>query len=266
MPTGRTIFGLVAAFLCLAVASHAARSQEYQDKSIDNQKDRSAAVLKKLTNALHDSDPKVRRNAALDLGHMRGFAAPALKDLAELLKDPKGQPNDVRLYAAEAIAYIGHDARDKLPQVLPALLEVIARDPSWQVRQRAVWALAGLEDIEKKPPDVVAALTAVLDETDVNSRLVRYEAAVLLGIRLGPKVPPKTIVVLVANLKDQTIRIYGGAATKVPSTGEDRKGDASWLPAMALKNIGAKALENATQSKDENVRNAAKEALKLIQK
>jgi len=237
-------------------------------------------ALKDLTAALHDTEPNVRRNAALAIGRMKGVAVSALPDLAGLIIDPKAQPDDVRLYATEAIAYIGHEAHEKLPTFLPELERVISKDPAWQVRQRAVWALGGLEDIEKA--GVVPVLESILDETERDTRLVRYEAAVLLGMRLGPKAPPKTTDVLVANLKDESIRVYGGSGTDVKGggkevTGEQKvvvrsEGDARWLPAIALGNIGPKAnradvieaLKDAQGSKDAKVREAATEALKKI--
>src|SRR5262249_9418189 len=132
----------------------------------------------------------------------------------------------------------------------PTLRKVIQDDPTWRVRQRVVWVLACLTDRELK--NVVDDLKPVLEETKSEPRLVRYEAAVLLGQRLGPDAPDKTLDVLLENLNDKDIRIYKGSGASVSGTGpearsgkdtvtENLAGDARALPANALGKIGAKA-------------------------
>jgi HEAT repeat protein len=227
--------------------------------------------------ALSDADAPVRRNAALALGRMKEKALPAVPALIKLL-NPKDQPEDVRRYAVEAIAYIGPEAAE---EALPSLKRVIRDDPAWRVRQRAVWALGGLRDLRQA--GVVPDLEEVLSEKEHETRLVRYEAAVLLGMRLGPDVPDKTLDVLLANLTDKDIRIYHGSDASVgdkkvedkvgtDKVTENASGDARWLPARALGNIGPKArraeiidaLKEAAEAKDKKVTEAAKEALRRI--
>jgi HEAT repeat protein len=238
------------------------------------------SVFDSLIKALHDPEPDVRRNAALAISHMKGRAAAAIPELVRLL-DP-AQPSEVRLYASEAIAYIGREAPDKLVAVLPELSRAIREDKEWRVRQRAVWALWGVDDLEKA--NVLPVLEPVLHETDHDSRLVRYEAAMLLGIRLGPKAPDKAIDVLVENLKDPSVRIYGGTGADVTGGGKEAsgnqtlsvrsEGDARFQPARALGNIGRKAnrkdvieaLEDAAspKTKDARVREAAQNSLREV--
>ncbi len=204
-----------------------------------------ADAVPKLGEVLNnDKDADVRRNAALALGRIGPKAKSAVPNLVKAL-DPS-EPDDVRRYAVEAIAYIGPEAAER---ALRDLFRVIRDDKAWRVRQRAVWALSGIQDLEKS--GVVPELEPVLDETDKEIKLVRYEAAVLLGTRLEGKVSPKVIKVLVENLNDKDIKIYTGAAAGVAGGGPERqgssgvtessKGDARWLPAMAVAAIGKTA-------------------------
>ena len=132
-------------------------------------------------------------------------------------------------------------------------------------------ALSGVQDLEKA--GVVPVLETVLKETDKESKLVRYEAAVLLGVRLGPKAPDKVLDILLENLNDRDIKIYHDGLPKQDGIQEVTEGDARWLPAMALERIGPKAkredimnsLKEAAQSKDEKVSKWAERALQKIQ-
>ena len=207
-----------------------------------------ADAVPKLGEVLNnDKDAEVRRNAALALGRIGPKAKSAVPNLIKAL-DPS-EPDDVRRYAVEAIAYIGEKSPDVIERALRDLIRVIREDKAWRVRQRAVWALGGIQDLEKS--GVVPELEPVLDETDKEIKLVRYEAAVLLGTRLKSKVSPKVIKVLVENLNDKDIKIYLGAAAGVAGGGpektgssgvkESSEGDARWLPAMAVESIGKTA-------------------------
>src|SRR5262249_32716523 len=156
-----------------------------------------AAALSDLVEALKDPDAQVRRNAALALGNLREKGEDAVPALVKLL-DPRDPSDDVRRYAMEALAFICEKAGEKpVLEALPTLRKVIQDGRTWRVRQRVVWVLAGLRDRELK--NVVDDLKPVLEETKSEPRLVRYEAAVLLGQRLGPDAPDKTLDVLLEN-------------------------------------------------------------------
>jgi HEAT repeat protein len=240
-----------------------------------------AEAVPDLAEALKDPDAQVRRNAALALGNMRERAEEAVPALVKLL-DPRDPADDVRRYAMEALAFICEKPGDKvILESLPTLRKVIQEDPSWRVRQRVVWVLACLSNQELK--NVVDDLKPVLAEKKAEPRLVRYEAAVLLGLRLGPDAPDKTLDVLLENLNDKEIRIYEGSGASVSGTGPEAKsgtgtvtenlaGDARFLPAKALGTIGAKAnrpdivdsLKEAAKAEDKKVSEAARDALKKI--
>ena len=124
------------------------------------------------------------------------------------------------------------------------------------------------------------------------AKLVRYEAAVLLGLNYGKlknvkdadKIYDLVIDTLVQNLNDPDTRLYYGPSNKAkgggydPATPEDPKalsgGDGRWLPAMALSRIGPratnrpdviKALKSAAEdSKDPKVKEWVEKALRAI--
>jgi HEAT repeat protein len=228
----------------------------------------------------------VRRNAALALANMHGKARPSLNVLIDTLRP--GEHEDVQMFAIEAIHHIGaayienEDAiRDDLKPALPALIHILKqKDGPRFVRQRAVWALylTSLDGTEAG-----AALTAVLNDTDPYTRIIRYEAAVRLGLQLGPRVPDKALDVLLAYLTDKEMVRYEGSGTSTDTAGgklkagqsqvrESGGGDPRRAPCWALKEIGRKAnrpdimraLKETAQAQDEGVRKAAEEALQAI--
>ena len=229
-----------------------------------------------LTAALADHDPVVRRNAAVALGRIGAKPSKQRRRSARMLESQ--EPEEIRTYVAEALSHIS----PAVMPVVPTLLRVIKADSNWSVRQRAVWAVARLDNpIEA---GIVPALTPILSETDPDTRLVRYDSAVILGILLGPKAPDKVLDVLQALLDDKQIMMYHGADTKVSSGGpelcageatitKNLTGDCRGLAAEAIFRIGPKAnrpailrsLKDAAQSPDSNVRESAQKALRKIQ-
>jgi HEAT repeat protein len=229
-----------------------------------------------LIKALSDADPVVRRNAALAFCHIGPKAGEAAKALARIVAS-KEEVEEVRLFAAEALAKISPEVEP----AVPVLLRVVKQDGNWMVRQRAVWALARLPDPQKA--GALPILTAILDETEQETRLVRYDSAIVLGVLLGPKSPDKVVDVLEALLKDKQIQLYNGTDARVRSAGTEGaggqatvtrniQGDIRGLVAVSLGRIGKKAnrpdiiriLKEAAQSDDPAVRKAAAEALSKI--
>jgi HEAT repeat protein len=123
-----------------------------------------------------------------------------------------------------------------------------------------------------------------LAETDADSRLVRYDAAVVVGILLGPRSPDRVVDVLLDYLRDQNIQVYTGSDAKVSGVGREARtpeisvtptfaSDCRYQAALALARIGPKAnrpeivriLKDAAQAPDAKVRRAAGEALRNIQ-
>src|SRR5262249_22931063 len=179
----------------------------------------------------------------LGLGRIGRAARDAVPLLAKALAP--GEPEKVRLFAAEAIGMIGD-----LEPALPELLRVLKEDPQRKVRQRAVWALGRVRDL--KGSGAGAALEAVLFEQSEEMLIVRYEAARYLAYRLRDEAPTKAIDVLVTMMNDRRLEVYHGSGTKVSSGSsesgggaatvtENAGGDGRRLPAEALGQIGRKA-------------------------
>ncbi len=221
----------------------------------------------------------MRRSAALALGHAGQPARDALPALLGVLGDAR-QSEETRKYAAEALANIDPNNAD----VVAGLLRTLAEKGNCRVRHRVVWALARLKDFEQ--PGVVEGLANTLADSDPQARLLRYEAAKTLAIKLGSRVPDRTLDVLLEALKDESIRIYQGTSAKVSSSGaEARTGEAQvketgagdWrrVVALSLANIGRRARRPeivaalkklSTDSPDQEARKAARTALEILDK
>jgi HEAT repeat protein len=235
-----------------------------------------ASSVASLAQSLADGDAVVRRNAALALGRIGKKAELAVPMLARTLA-ANTEPDEIRMFAAEALWQIS----PAIEPAVPTLLRLLKEESNYRLRQRAVLALAHLENPER--PEVMSALIAVLSETDPESRLVRYDAAVVIGILLGPRAPENTVDVLLEYLRDKKIQIYTGSDAKVSSTGREARtpetavtqnfaGDCRYQAALALGRIGPGAnrpeiiriLKEAAQTPDPKVRQAAADALGKI--
>jgi HEAT repeat protein len=240
-----------------------------------------APAVRDLIVALDDKEPEIRRNAALALSHIGPQAASAVPALARRLR-PDETNEQVRTYSAEAIAEIAKGDGDAIVEAVPDLLKAVRNDKTSTVRQRCIWALFQVRDLEAL--GVVEPLIAVLNEKDDEQVLVRYDAARCLGIRLRGKAPEKAVDVLVQMLNDKRLRTYEGSAADVTGSGVEGVkggakvamtlgGDARFLAAEALARIGRKAdrpdviklLNEAANSRDAETLKAAQEALKAIQ-
>jgi HEAT repeat protein len=234
-----------------------------------------APAVPTLDKALADRSAVVRRNAALALARIGPKAEPAIPDLIHLLTPE--QPDEVRLYAMEAIAFIG----SPVEPLIPDLLRVLKEDSNWRVRQRAVMAIGRTRKLDR--PEILSAFEAVLATTDDAGTLTRYDAAIILGIRLRSRVPDRVIDVLEEFLKNPNIGVYGGASASIRSAGPEtgkgpslvtpqQTGDARWRAAQALGHIGPRAarpeilrlLEEGTQSADSDMRDNCKYALRAL--
>jgi HEAT repeat protein len=224
--------------------------------------------------------PEVRRNAAIALGHMKDKAKPAVPALVKALKPTT--PIEVRQYVAEAFAHMEYPANE---EAVPALLEAIRKDRDPTVRQRCVWALFQVPDLERVGADKV--LAAVLEEkgrTLETGSLVRYDAARCLAVRMRERAPERTADVLLEMLRDRGLLVYNRTDAKVEGAGseatrgqsgvaQDLGGDARYMAAQALgwlKESVAKrkdvieALKEATKDKDGKLREEAEKSLKAL--
>ena len=227
-------------------------------------------------------DLKTRDNAALALTHVGPAAKGALPQLLKALRyvdsGPDAKFNVIRPHVAEAVADIGYPG---VVAALPDVLRYIRNDPDPEVRHFCVYALTGVEDLERY--DAVGPLSAVLEEKDEPTKMVRYSAARLLAGRLQEKAPAKTADVLVGMLTDPNLFLYTGTDAKVKGVGSEGTAgasetkqnlgeDARYMGAQALGWMGRKAnrpdviraLEAAAQDKDAKLRDEAKKALQSI--
>jgi len=107
-----------------------------------------------LDNLLHDSDPRVRREAALKLAYWPNDIPEALADVATDDVDPS-----VRQAACWALGRAkGSDA----PEALSRLAQ---SDPSIEVRRMAAWGLAQLAGAAEGVGPILASLLSDTDET-----------------------------------------------------------------------------------------------------
>src|SRR5262249_54835324 len=150
-------------------------------------------ALPELKRALSDADADVQSRSALALAAIGPKAKDAVPNLGRNLRSSS---LEVRLYSAEALSRIATD----LDSVADDLATLLQKDKDPLVRQRAVWALGRVENLEGSK--AAAALEAVLSETSEEMVIVRYEAARYLAHGLGPKTPDKAIDILVAMLSD----------------------------------------------------------------
>jgi HEAT repeat protein len=264
-----------------------------------------APAVRDLSETLRRSrDPEVRRNCALALDHigmtdrddapgpelaedLRRFAVPAL---AEALKPLPGAPTrgrttdpseEARRYAAEALARFRYPVNEP---ALPAIREVIRKDPNSVVRQRCVWATFGVTDLEKYGLDRV--LEKVLDEKvrDGDHQLVLYDAARALAYALRDRAPEKTADVLLHMLQNKKLLVYRKSDSTIEGTPDEDKrgksgvrvdasGDARYMAAEALGKLGDKArkrkdvvdaLREAKKDRDPTLREKSAAALKEL--
>ncbi|CAE7179247.1 ILA [Symbiodinium microadriaticum] len=145
------------------------------------------AVLPMLGKSLHDSNPEVRKRAAIALGLVGKEAQEAVP---ELLQTSLIDSNT----AAEAVGSIGREAK---AAVLPELLKAL-NDSRAYVRLRASKALWSMGEAVK---EAVPELTKALNDSDLH---VRYNAArTLASIGRGAR---EAVPKLVMTLNDSELR------------------------------------------------------------
>jgi HEAT repeat protein len=244
-----------------------------------------APAVEDLGRALVEAkEPEVRRNAALSLARIGPPSKKALSDILKALRyadsEPDARYNAVRPYAAEALVNIDYPG---VQSAIPDVLKIIGTDPDPVVRQRCLWALFDVPDLDRYK--ITPVLTAVLDETARGTTLLRYDSARVLAVRLHDKAPAKVVDVLLEMLNDRGLLIFHQTDTKVSGVGaegaagksevqENQDGDARFLAAEALGQLGRKAnrpdvlkaLQEAAQDSDRKLSLKAKEALLAIKR
>ena len=227
-------------------------------------------------------EPKVRANAALALAHIGPAAAKALPQLLRFAQesDPPGEKYDdsIRLYGAEALAGLHMPA---VEPAVPDILKIVQTDPNPRMRQRCLWALFDIRNLDKY--GVTPVLTSILGETGEQGALLRYDAARLLALCQRDKAPDKAVDVLLGMLTDDSLKVFNGNDTTVSGVGGEgtggksevktkQGGDARYMGAEALGWLGhkanrpdvVKALEEAARDTDPTLSSKAKTALQSI--
>jgi hypothetical protein len=169
----------------------------------DQPKGKSAEALAK---DLDSADKAVRRDAAVALGGLRRSAEAAVPALVRVLANTK-EDQDVRIQAAVALSRVGNVpvARD----AIPTLIRVVhnARNPA-EVRLRALWALrVHNQDLKNHPALFDTLAVVVLEPRNKDNRMLRYDAAFLLGVLQRDKAPQGALNVLAELLKDANIPV-----------------------------------------------------------
>jgi HEAT repeat protein len=234
------------------------------------------ALVKMLTGA---KSTAARVSAAVALGKVGSSARDAVPVLTQMLAST--EPAEVRTHAAEALMDIGSPANDS---AVPALLRIIESDFDPNVRHKCALSVSRRRDYESS--GVARTYAKVLAETGPETALLRYEAAYHLATRAPSWAPDRTVDVLLDLYKQDWIRTYRGTSLKVNSSGSESDTGktemkrsyggnvytAQITAAQALGCLGKKAnrpevlkvLRGALNEKDDELRQAAKEALDRI--
>jgi len=183
---------------------------------------------------LKNAQPRVRRDAAEELGRIRGAAGTSVPPLEQALRDPSAE---VRVAAAGALAAIDPARADAAVQVAIEAL----KDKSDAARRAAAWMLG---DLEKKAAPACATLSAMLRDPDGE---LRWAAANALG-EIGPA-SAGALPGLLALLSDKDANLRATAADALAQIGGEAR-----VPAQA-------ALERALKDPDLGARRSAARAL-----
>lgn len=192
------------------------------------------AALEPLTNALNDSNPSVRRNAAWGIGELTNMEeddrANAVPPLVVLLDD---SDEWVRMAAARALGEI----RDE--RATEGLIAQLS-DRQWQVRKLAVWALGEMQ--EKRAVETLCSLLQSDGQAEV-----RTTAAWALG-----EMKDKRAIETLCNA------LLSDAESEVRTT-------AAWALGEIQSRKAVSFLKQALSDPDKRVRNKVEWALSEIE-
>jgi HEAT repeat protein len=212
------------------------------------------AALTPLRKALADPDPELRRNVAVALGGLGTAAVPAFDDLIKVLANPQENP-DVRVEAATSLAAIAKamaQAGDTPnPKYIPELVPILGPNTNDKVRERALWVLRIYPNQLPEHQEVFDALLKIVSAPrDRTDKMLRYDAAFMVGAFWREKTPKAALDVLLDFLNDDSIKIYTGTGVASGGVvGAERtggkasvkdlgKGDGRVMAVLALRRIG----------------------------
>jgi HEAT repeat protein len=257
-----------------------------------------ADALPLLAPALKDNDATVRKNVVLALGSLGPQARGVVTDLLEKLKD---NDPEVRKAAAQAVARIGVEGKGSVPQLIDLLkdrnvetrragavllaklgpdgkeaaptLAATLKDPDREIRRSALEALA------QYGADAKAAVPGLRDILKGKDKTLHPNALDVLS-QLGPAAKD-AIPELIELLEDPSLRESAATALgkigkpAVPALKEALKDNNAKVRAgacMALGEIGPDAkealfaLSSLQRDRDANVRDAATDAMRKVQR
>ncbi len=166
-----------------------------------------------LIRAMADRDVALRVNAIIALGIIGMDQQDVQSGVTALTRALSDTQAIVRYQAAMALGRLNSDARS----AVPALLNTIRDESSWEIRQAAAFALGTAAQDKNAAPDmrVIKALLGAL--RDITSQ-VRLEAVLTL-ITLGPpasaadkKYTIDDLQLLLANDRNQVVKIWARMA------------------------------------------------------
>lgn len=186
-----------------------------------------------LLDALKQPPPRVRREAAEDLGRIGGAARPALPALEHELKDPSPE---VRVAAAAAIAAIDPTKVDSAVQVATEIL----KETSDSARRAAAGVLG---DLGRKSAAAAPSLAAMLGDPDPE---LRWAAANALG-EIGPEAAA-AIPGLLGLLGDKDANLRASAADALGAMGTAARGPSEAALLRALNDAEPGARQSAARA------------------
>jgi HEAT repeat protein len=205
------------------------------------------AALPAVIAALSDPDETVRHNAAVACIGLKEEAEPAVPGLVKLLTN-KNEAERVRAQAAVAISRIGY--KPAVKAAMPEILK-LAGDTSEKasVRERALWPVRlSLNNDDNREPTYKALLGILGEAKSKETKMLRYDAAYLLGMFQTATTPEAVLDVLYEFLKDPEIKIYSKHLPKFTPKNEPGAGagdsadvgkeDGRIMAVGALKRIG----------------------------
>jgi HEAT repeat protein len=218
------------------------------------------AALAPLREALGDPDLELRHNVAVALGGLGTAAAPAFDDLIKVLADSK-EDAEVRVAAATALARVGNAMADAgngpKQKYIQDLVPLLAPGTSDKVRERTLWVLRLYPKELASHQDVFEAMVRIASTPRERiDKMLRYDAAFMLGVFWRQRTPKVGLDVLLDFLNDDHIKIFTG--TSVSTTivdGIERQpgkaiivdqgeGDGRVMAVRALRRIGPEVVSH----------------------
>ena len=186
-----------------------------------------------LLEELKNAQPRVRRDAAEELGRIRGAARAAIPALEQVLRDPIAE---VRMAAAGALAAIDPSRTDAAVQIAVEAL----KEKSDAARRAAAWVLG---ELEKKAAPACPALSAMLRDPDGELRWAAANALGEIGAASAVAIPG-----LLGLLADKDANLRATAADALSQIGSEARNPAQAPLERALKDPDLGARQSAARA------------------